>query len=219
MLSLRKFQLIEKINSRNDLLEEDKAFHCLCVINNISPMKLNNMKPKRALRLLEKMGKKFEKINARPHIGVNFRYVINDDITTFGRYIELLHFFQMGEYQHAHNIIASCCYGINYTHQGASKWALALRATNALFYLKKIAESLQSFNKKYSFLFEKSESSDKADAFSAQYGWIYSASKVAEYENISLEEAYAMPASRALHGLCYLKAKADHELKQIKDGR
>lgn len=220
MLSLKKFQAIEKINSSKDINEDDKVFHSLCIMEDISPIKLNEMNPKKVVKMIEQMGRKFSKINTKPIKAINFRFKIKTNITTFGRYMEMIHFFQNGEYENAHHIIASCCYGMGYTHKRASLWALSMKASIALTHLKSIAESLNEFNKGYRFLFDSGGSSEgAADDFSKNFGWFYSASKLAEYERIPLEEVYNMPASKALHGLCYLKAKADNELKQMNNVR
>jgi hypothetical protein len=47
--------------------------------------------------------------------------------------------------------------------------------------------------------------------FNTRYGWIYSASVVAEYEKISIDQTYKLPVKQALNDLVYLKAKSKYE--------
>ena len=76
------------------------------------------------------------------------------------------------------------------------------------------------FNKLYSNLFgldPNTHNGDaQADGFNKRYGWIYSASQVAEYERITLDEAYGLPVCQAFNDLAYLKAKSSYEAEQIK---
>ena len=52
-------------------------------------------------------------------------------------------------------------------------------------------------------------------SFSEHYGWIYSTEQVAEFERISLEQAYELGVLQYLNDLVYIKAKRKEEEKQI----
>jgi hypothetical protein len=52
-------------------------------------------------------------------------------------------------------------------------------------------------------------------SFSEHYGWIYSTEQVAEFERISLEQAYELDILQYLNDLVYIKAKRKEEEKQI----
>jgi hypothetical protein len=55
--------------------------------------------------------------------------------------------------------------------------------------------------------------------FMQQFGWIYSAKQVAEFEGIPVSEAWDLPTIRAINTLNYLKAKADHERQLLEDAK
>jgi hypothetical protein len=53
--------------------------------------------------------------------------------------------------------------------------------------------------------------------FARYYGWIYSASVVADHERISLDAAFELPVLQFLNGLAYIKMKNKVEAKQMED--
>jgi hypothetical protein len=48
------------------------------------------------------------------------------------------------------------------------------------------------------------------------FGWIYQASLVAEFERISMEAVYDLPTIQFLNDLSYLKAKSEYDAEQLK---
>jgi hypothetical protein len=52
--------------------------------------------------------------------------------------------------------------------------------------------------------------------FMRDFGWIYQASLVAEFERITMEEVYDIPTIQFLNDLSYLKAKNEYEAEQLK---
>jgi len=53
--------------------------------------------------------------------------------------------------------------------------------------------------------------------FARYYGWIYSATVVADHERISLDAAFELPVLQFLNGLAYIKMKNKVEAKQMED--
>jgi hypothetical protein len=53
--------------------------------------------------------------------------------------------------------------------------------------------------------------------FQRYYGWIYSATIVADHERISLDQAFELPVLQFLNGLAYMKMKNKVEAKQMED--
>jgi hypothetical protein len=77
---------------------------------------------------------------------------------------------------------------------------------------------LEQFNNSFGSLFERRDPEDtdeptQPDEFTDYYGWIFNTSAIAEYERITLDQAYDLPVMQALNDLSYLKAK------QAKDAR
>ena len=54
------------------------------------------------------------------------------------------------------------------------------------------------------------------DGFSRRFGWFYSAAEVAEYERITLEQAYNLGVVQFLNDMIYLRALGEHRLEQSK---
>jgi hypothetical protein len=54
---------------------------------------------------------------------------------------------------------------------------------------------------------------EKPHPFIEQYGWIFSAKKVAEHEGITLEKAFELPVIQALNNLSYLKSEQSYQRK------
>jgi hypothetical protein len=52
--------------------------------------------------------------------------------------------------------------------------------------------------------------------FMRDFGWIYQAALVAEFERITMEEVYDIPTIQFLNDLSYLKAKNEYEAEQLK---
>jgi hypothetical protein len=52
--------------------------------------------------------------------------------------------------------------------------------------------------------------------FMRDFGWIYQASLVAEFERIPMEEVYDIPTIQFLNDLSFLKAKNEYEAEQLK---
>jgi hypothetical protein len=52
-----------------------------------------------------------------------------------------------------------------------------------------------------------------------QFGWIYNCKQIADFEGISVEEAWNIPTMRALNTLTYLKAKAEFDRDQLEKMR
>jgi hypothetical protein len=85
-----------------------------------------------------------------------------------------------------------------------------------LFNVKKFIEVIKKLSDEYSGLFgiedmEQEEFKPLTNGFNEQYGWIYSAKKVAEFEGIKLDEAYDLPIIQAFNDLSYLKAHQEYE--------
>ena len=55
--------------------------------------------------------------------------------------------------------------------------------------------------------------------FNRYYGWIYSATQVAEHERITLDQAFELPVLQFLNDLAYLKMFKKLEAKQMEDIR
>jgi hypothetical protein len=86
--------------------------------------------------------------------------------------------------------------------------------------LKEFAERFNEFIGTYNSLFgldkDMFDQGQQVDRFNKQYGWIYSATVIAEHERITLDQAFGIPIRQAFNDLIYLKAKGRYEAEQHK---
>ncbi len=222
-ITLAKFRQLDEINSQ-DLPEIDKALFSTCIIFNKTEYELDNSNPTDVLKLTTKTGCLFETpFNPKAFARMG-KYFIQYDISkiTFGQYVELNFFLSHNQVQNAHYILATCSKAFfkkPKDHRKRADYFLTRCVPEVMGSLKRIVENFSAFNKEYSGLFglDKEVTGDvQEDKFNKRYGWIYSASQVAEYERITLEQAFALPVRQALNDLMYLKEKVKYEVDQIK---
>jgi hypothetical protein len=226
-ISLYKHQQIEEINSR-DIPDIDKVLFSTCLVFDKTESELDNTEPKKVLMMATRMQKIFEMpLNTKALTKIG-RYVIRYDISkmTFGQYIELAFFLsdKARVIARAHFIMATI------SHLRMRKHSTADHRKKANYFLRQpvvgilgcvnlITENFNQFNSEYKNLFgvDKDVSGDVSnDDFNKRYGWIYSATQVAQHEGLKLDYAFAMPVRQAFNDLMFLKAKAKYEALQFK---
>lgn len=149
---------------------------------------------------------------------------------TLGQFIEIQHWLKMGEVESLPYVAAS----ILRNRGNHKKDVERLMRTNVRRLLSDVKMFMESFGKlleSYATLFYKDTSLpiDPSDdeindldrekelethPFIDQYGWIFSAKQVANFEAITLEQAYGLPIIQALNDLSYLKSEQDYQ-KQL----
>lgn len=227
-ITLGKFQQLDEINSRK-LSDIDRVLFSACVVFDMTEFELDNADPKKVVKMMSKMQAIFETpFNVKEHYKIG-RYFINYDISrmTFGQYIELSFFLSNNPIQNAHYVMAtiSSQWLRKHTandHRKKANYFLYQPIEKIMGCLKVISETFAEFNKEYKDLFglDKEVNGDvQEDIFNKRYGWIYSASQVAEYERITNEQAFALPVRQALNDLAYLKAKGKYEVEQIRKAK
>lgn len=224
-ISLYKFQQIELINKR-EISDLDKTLFTVCVIFDKTEFQLDNLPLKKASKYISKIEKIFIKeLKSKPlkNIG-KFRMEYDPSKLTFGQCIDLF-FFLQNPTQNAHYALASIVSKESETHKERAEYFQTLPITKVWGAYGKFLNQFEAFNKEYKSLFgldsEVVGEEAKVDKFNKRYGWIYAASQVAEYERITLDQAFDLPIRRALNDLAYLKAKSKYEseLLKKKDGR
>jgi hypothetical protein len=214
-ISLYKFHRMDEINKR-EISDIDKTLFTTCVVFDKTEFELDNLPVKKALRYVSKVEKIVSselKVKELKKIG---KYQIEYDPSklTFGQFIELVFFLQHPT-QNIHYAMASIVSKDADTHKERAEYFLSVSIQKVMGCFKKFIENFEAFQKEYKALFgldnEVSEQGASINQFNKRYGWIYSASLVAEYERITLDQAFALPIRRALNNLAYLKAKVKYE--------
>lgn len=225
-ISLFKFQQIETINASNEYDNLNKVLFSACVVFGMTEHQLDTAGIKRASKVIGKVNRifssEFQPITS-DRIG---KYILQYDVSalTFGQYIELS-FFLQGGVGKAHYSLASISRTRLGKYKTAGHWKraeyfLSRPAEITIGCLKTLMAGFEKFNKEYKGLFgldaEAYETETQHDPFNKRYGWTYSASCVAEYERITLDDAFGLPVRQALNDLAYLKAKVIYEAKERK---
>lgn len=225
-ITLSKFRQLDEINAR-ELSEIDKALFSTCIVFDKTEYELDNSNPAEVIKLTDKVNQLFLiPFKQKPSNRIG-RYFINYDISkmTFGQYIELAFFLSNNHVQNAHYVLATASRrwfvkSKSKDHRKRAEYFLNQPVSEVMGSIKRIIENFTTFNKEYSKLFglDKEVTGDvEEDKFNKRYGWIYSASQVAEYERITLDDAFALPIRQALNDLMYLKEKVTYEVKQMKN--
>lgn len=225
-ISLYKFQQIDAINNNQAMPNIDKTLFSTCIVFGYTEFELDNLPKKNVERLVAKTNKIFSTpFNHKSGKRVG-KYFINYDVSkiTFGQYIELSYFLSLSPIQHAHYVIASISNkwlrkNNSNKHKLKAEYFLHQPITKIMGSLSLIIQKFSDFNNEYKSLFglDKEVSGDvQSDPFNKRYGWTYSASQIAEYERITLDEAFGLPIRQAFNDLAYLKAKAKYEAEQLK---
>jgi hypothetical protein len=87
--------------------------------------------------------------------------------------------------------------------------------------LSRISELDKGFQGLFGFGDDEQESDEVSSRspvsnFMRDFGWIYQAALVAEFERIPMEQVYEIPTLQFLNDLSYLKAKNEYEAEQLK---
>lgn len=223
-ITLYQFQQIERVNADRQMDAIDKALFSTCIVYGYTEFELDAMDPVKASKLLSKMSKVFEsKFTPLPVRWLKW-YQVNYDVAamTFGQYIELSFFLQQ-PVPNAHYILASITNrpllkNDAKEHKAKADKFLHSPITKVMGCLNSIIESFQAFNKEYTSFFglDKEVTGEvQQDVFNKRYGWIYAASQIAEYERVTLDEAFKLPVRQAFNDLAYLKAKVKYESEQL----
>ena len=216
-MTLAEYQRIAGFwDSEND--EVTQIALIVCDLYNLSYDEVNNMEPRKFLKLSKKVEKSFIGIDKKPFYR---RIKLNVDAfsITLGQFIEVQHFLKLGEIDSMH-LVAASIWEDKREHKVKAE---ILLNKNIRYVLKDISAFLLSFANllnSYKGLFEAEEQNlegeedakvEKPHPFIEQYGWIYSAKQVAEHEGITLDKAFELPVLQAFNTLAYLKSYQSYQ--------
>jgi len=226
-ITLAQFQLINDINESKDFDEMDKLLYTTGVIFDKTENQLVDLGAEKCKKLIAKTSKLFENpFNKKPYKRIGY-YQIQYDIEKlrFGQFVEFTYFVAGDVLDNAHKILASCANipllkNNSDNHRKVSDYLHGQSVIKTIGSLSTLLENYTEFNKEYSGLFDLAEEGEEVeivkDGFNDTYGWIYSATMVAEHERITLEQAFDLNVRQALNDLSYLKAKRNYDEQQLK---
>lgn len=220
-ITLRQYQEIERINETqpDDL---DRLAFVVCLLWGMSEEEVDNMGARKFLKCAAKVQRLFDSKPSVPwwRYRVSNKFITDATKITFGQFIEVQHWVKSGVVYNMHLLAASIHKG-NQPHHEKAEGMLERPAPVVMLAVGKFMESFDALVKSYAGLFELNtpvvdEDGDKPmkeqhHAFLDQYGWIFSATKVADHEGIKLEDAFNLPVVQALNDMSYLKSKQKYE--------
>lgn len=138
---------------------------------------------------------------------------------TFGQFIECNYWLKGGLENNIH-LVAASLIDLKGEHQDKAKTVLGYSINTIYNQVNAFTDSLNNLIASYPGLFppppkprpgEELPKEEKPHPFLEQYGWIFSATQVADHEKIKLDDAYELPIMQALNDLAYLKGKQEYD--------
>ncbi len=222
-ITLGKFQQIDEVN-KSDLQDIDKVLFSMCILYDMTENELNEADPKKVINMMSRIESVFVKQFTPEPCSKIGAYFINYDVSviTLGQYTELAFFFS-DPLKNAHYVLATMAKRwlrkhTTSDHRKKAEYFLRQPVAKVVGCMERIKKNYESFNQQYKGLFgiDKAVAGDvQEEEFNKRYGWIYSATQIAEYERITLDEAFALPIRRAFNALAFLKAKGKYEALQF----
>lgn len=217
-ITVEHYQYINEINE-SDMDELDKVLCIITFLANSTEAVINKISLNTLNRLQKALKKRMEGLTKKGESCHRIKgYEFNYDMAkvTLGQYIEVQHFAGQGQIENLHLIAASICKKGNEYHVTKAEAIHKLPFLKILWNVVKFLEEFKKLNEGYKGLFgvedtEEDEYKPLTNGFNDKYGWIYSAKKVAEFEGLTLEQAFELPIIQALNDLSYLKALQEYE--------
>jgi ribosomal protein L31 len=227
-ITLYKYQRIDAINARRDMDDLDKTLFSICELFGMTEHELDAKGAKVADKLGKRVSKIFsEPLDAKPYKNIG-QYVIDYDPDNLraGQFVELMFFNDEKKLiQNAHYILASISrtdYDKNDSseHKKKADFFQTQSIVKVPGTINQFNKNFAAFNNEFKPLFGIDEQvvgeKAKVDPFNKRYGWTYAVKQVADYKNITLDEAYNIPAREFLNHLGYLKALDKYMVEQSK---
>lgn len=176
----------------------------ICELFGKTEDEVNNLTKKQFFAYSKKIEKIFSRVDKKKGFE---RFQTDATKITFGQFVEVMYFLK-SPIDNLHFIMASLSSGGEH-HERAER----IRKSDIRCVLGEYKIFVDSFNKlleSYSGLFEGEESDEEPHPFIVQYGWIYSAKKIAEHEGITLDKAFELPIYQALNDMAFLKSEQSY---------
>lgn len=217
-ITVEMYQYINEINE-SEMDQVDKMLFSMAFLVGKTEQEFDKINKLKFAQLQRQLKQRFEHLNMQgEEIEQIKNFKFNFDIrkVTLGQFIEVQHFYKGNYLNNLHLIAASFSTCDNLSHVERADKILKLPMLPVLYNVKKFIEVIKKLSEEYRGLFgiedmEEEELKPLTNGFNDQYGWIYSAQKIAEFERIKLDEAYDLPIIQAFNDLAFLKAHQEYE--------
>jgi hypothetical protein len=217
-ITVEMYQYINEINE-TDMDQVDKVLFSMAFLVGKSEQEFDKINKYKFAQLQRQFKERFEQLNMQGKERERIKDLkFNFDIrkVTLGQFIEVQHFYKNNYLNNLHLIAASFSTCDKLSHVERADKILKISLLPVLYNVTKFLEVIKKLSDEYGGLFgiedmEQEDLKPLSNGFNEQYGWIYSAKKVAEFEGIKLDEAYDLPIIQAFNDLSYLKAHQEYE--------
>lgn len=212
-VTVEKYQQLDHINNL-DRDEIEKLALTVCVLWDKTPDEVNDLGEK-----FLRYARQVERMFLMPPAKVWWPLEMQQDATkiNYGQFVEVMFFVKSGLVSNLHHIAASLMSGDTDHHERAQS-VLSEPVQSVLQPVQKFMESWEKLLFSYANLFEIEEQlhgiereKEEPHPFLDQYGWIFSATQIADHERIPLDKVWELPVIQALNDLAYLKSKRKYE--------
>lgn len=215
-MKVSDYQKLYDILESVDIDETDKAAYCICYVLGKKPNKVDNYSKARFNYNWVRTQYKLQ-FAQKPLL---FGKKPNTDATkiTYGQFAEIMHWTKGGIIEQMHMIHATMLNTPN--HKLQADKSLKTNVRKVLPYVLEFMQSFDALLSRYKKLFTPDKVAgddgkhDKPHPFVEQYGWIFSATRLADHNRIKLDEAYRLPIVQALNDLSFLKSLSQFEEQQ-----
>ena len=217
-MTVAQFQRIHEISETTPDSVEQLGW-MVCEVFNLTHDKVDSMGAKK----FEKYAAMLERMlhSKEPKF---FRIAFQEDANkiTFGQFVEVQYWLRQ-PLPAVLDLVAASVMQERTDHKEDAAWIKEQPLRKVLPPVQRFVDSLNKLIESYKGLFgtddEPEEDEDEirpmrkgpaVHPFIEQYGWIYSATEIAQHEGLKLDEVYELPVIQALNDLAYLKAKQQY---------
>jgi hypothetical protein len=203
-VTVKQFQNIAEIKAIDDI---SHMALIVCSLYGYSEDYVDNMKPSKALKLFEKVGKKVTRCE-KPLLFFTRKMQTDAFKLTFGQFIEINYWLKSGEIESYHLIAASAIGSDN--HKALADKILHGNVRRILLPVRKLLHSYAELLSAYSNLFEIEDKQSEGESepphpFIEQYGWLFTAKQVSEHLGLNVNDVYKIGIVEAFNTMAYLK--------------
>lgn len=212
-MTIENYQELFRIQ-QSSFDEVDKMALMVCCLFNIDAAKVDNMQPKKFLRLMQRLTNRFE--NTQPKWYHKRKVKVDATTLTASEFVELQHWMKSDVISNLNLIVASILLKKT-NHKRDANRVLKSDVAKYLNDTLKLIESLKELLENYKGLFESdSDAESETHNFIETYGWFFSIESVAEYLRITINDVYKIGVLEFLNSLSYLKNKQKYLQWQAK---
>lgn len=220
-MTVKQFQNIAEIKAIDDI---SHMALIICSLYGYSEDYVDNMKPSKALKLFEKVGKKVTRCE-KPLPLFTRKMQTNAFKLTFGQFIEINYWLKSGEIESYHLIAASAIGG--YNHKALADKILHQNVRRILLPVRKLIVSYGELLISYKEFFEiKTKEEIEAEinkglkqeekecdpfGFEENHGWTYQAKVLADWLRIDVNDAFKLNVIEAINWLVVIKTHNQYQ--------